>query len=510
MIRNAMSFSGFTIEELLNATDAEEVDGLLHNKSSDELIDIHCEDVPVGKFAAYEIYLREKRYNVDFSGELLLELKEKVRATLATAIAVRNYVAKFGIPHRLVVYNAMYSVTRTACALLEHRGVPYYSLHAGPNLPHRLQRLMINRHDGFGTIRHQLEQWPRYQHVAPSASQLSFVTDHLLHMIKGRSVFSYSSGRTKKSKCIREIYEIAPEKKVLTALLSSNDERSAAETIGAYVPPQDLLFPTQSDWVRAVIDYVRGQEDLFLIVRVHPRELPNRRDSIESEHARQLMSAFEELPKNVAINWPNENLSIFDMLDQSDVFLSAWSSLGKDIPIFGRPVVVYSGQLLNYPADLNFVGEGYSDYFDAIRSAIDKPFDSSRIRLAYRWSVFEQLRSTVDIGDSFFHREYRSRNVFSRSWVAIRRRMQKEFIERRDIARRSSDLQSAHLINGIIESGNSSILELLEPEAVEQGTVEHEAIDIRNETRRLADALFPTQEAKLSSRLYASLCTAFD
>ncbi len=148
--------------------------------------------------------------------------------------------------------------------------------------------------------------------------------------------------------------------------MSSYDERFSAESTLGIKPIKDLMFPSQIEWIMSLIEYVKNREELFLIIRVHPRDFPNQRDSVTSEHSKKLKEAFSQLPSNAIVNWPEEKISLYDLKDGTDVFLNAWSMAGVEMTILGKPVVIYSSELVAYPDDLNFIGKTIPDYFNKI------------------------------------------------------------------------------------------------------------------------------------------------
>src|SRR5262249_27070023 len=149
------------------------------------------------------------------------------------------------------------------------------------------------------------------------------------------------------------------------------------------------LFKTQIDWLQFLLSFLAERSDLFLIVRIHPREFPNKREQVQSHHARRLKEALSQLPANVAVNWPSDGISMYDLVDQTDMFLNSWSSVGKEMSLLGIPVVIYSPELPFYPQDLNYCGFTVKEYVHAIEQALDDGWSFERSRRAYRWSALE-------------------------------------------------------------------------------------------------------------------------
>ena len=132
--------------------------------------------------------------------------------------------------------------------------------------------------------------------------------------------------------------------------------------------------------IRALIGYVEGKENLALIIRVHPREFPNKREGVLSEHARILQAVLAGLPPNVKVNWPTDHVSLYDLANIADVFANGWSTAGKEMAWLGLPVVLYSNDLTLYPPSLNYVGTTKPEYFRQIEQALNDGWDPERIR----------------------------------------------------------------------------------------------------------------------------------
>ena len=279
-------------------------------------------------------------------------------------------------PDRIVLYNALYSVNRTVCRLAELRGIPQYFLHAGENLSNRLETLVFAKDQAFSYYRHLRSQWPRFEHRPCPPQAMRAATDHLLEVARGRSAWAYSAASGNRAD-LRKAFGIRDGQRVICATMSSDDERFGAEVVGVLPPTEGLLYAKQVDWIRALVAYVEARPDLCLVIRVHPREFPNKREGVLSDHARLLKEAFANLPANARINWPTENVSLYDLAAITDVFANGWSSAGKEMSLLGLPVVLYSPQFVLYPPGLNYVGTSTAGYFAEIERALADFWESN-------------------------------------------------------------------------------------------------------------------------------------
>jgi hypothetical protein len=505
LIRKSFGLEGPHLSDLVDEQSVDEADAILSNADRHSLIDLEIDGIQLGKIALYQLMLRKKRIETDLSddeiGEYLVELRNTIYAWQAGKKLLDREM-----PDRVVVYNALYSVNRVVCKLAERRGIPHYFLHAGGNLFNRLQTLWIGRGDTFSFFPHLLRKWPDFADIACDPDDLRLITEHYLELLRGRSTFVYSSPKSAGYVDVRKLFGVKPSQKLLVATLGSYDEERAAEVVGARIHLTQPLFPTQIEWVQSLLSYAQRRPDIFLVLRVHPREFPNKREGMLSHHAQQLRLVFADLPANVAVNWPDDKLSMYDLADQTDVFLNSWSTVGKEMALLGIPVVLYAPELAFYPADLGYSGTTVSSYFSAIEKALADGWSFERVRRAYRWYVFEFIRAAVFLGDSFPKREGFRRGVRQRLIEQIDRRFVPGFEQRWDCSRRDASAATVDQVLALFETGASSVVDLINPQRSDGRADESESAALAREAVRLANALFPGRDARTTSRLYRALC----
>jgi hypothetical protein len=364
------------------------------------------------------------------------------------------------------------------------RGIPVYVIHAGPNLAHRLQTLLIAR-DSTTLAMYRLVEQARAQAAWPAnGDELNEVTDHFVEVLRGQNVFAYSAAKSHED--WRPRLGIRPDQKLLVATMSSYDEYLAARAVGEQPDEASLLFSTQIEWVRALVAWVRTRPELFLLLRVHPREFPNKRERVKSQHAAQLEQALVDLPPNVRVNWPDDKLSLYDIAEYADVVLNAWSSAGKEMALLGRPVIVYCPSLLMYAPEINIVAETRVAYFAAIEEALSEPWSFERIRRAFRWCAVEYVRAVVSIADGFDYSEARATTLRGRAKNALLALPDARQVY--DLWRRPRDLPAGDRIAQLLIEGKTSLLDV--PAARREVSVGEETALIRAQLARLVSALY--------------------
>lgn len=504
ILRKGFGFKGPNLSEVLTIQDRLDVENILSRVTQGSIEAMACDGVPIGKIALYQVVLRYKKVDTNFSDPEWKHYLVELRNALLALRAGRTMIDRYK-PDRVLVYNGLYAVNHAVCSLAESRGIPAYFAHAGPNFSRRLQSLILGRGQSFSYMPKVLEQWPRFADVPCTARQLQRATDHLIELFRGKSIFAYSAQKAASRFDARTYFGVKADQKFVVATLSSNDEYAAGILVGAQKPWSGLLFASQIEWVRALIEFVKFRPDIFLVIRVHPREFPNRRDKRKSQHAHEMEEAFASLPENAAVNWPADGISIYDLADQTDVFLNAWSSVGKEMTMLGIPVVIYSRKLPLYPTSINYLGETHDEYFGAIDRALKDGWSLERARATYRWAVYESVRATIDISDSYSEIENPVRSIPQRLFHRIRRALTPKYVQHGDIRRRNPQLAAAAQVNRLFWGGAWTTIEQISVENCEQDSLENETMALRVELRRLADALYPNAELRAASGLYDKL-----
>jgi hypothetical protein len=276
----------------------------------------------------------------------------------------------------------------------------------------------------------------------------------------------------------------------MVATMSSYDELFAGEITGQMPTLARGVFQSQIDWIKSLVEFVKRRDDLFLLIRVHPREFPNKRDRVKSEHAVQLEEQFEHLPKNASVNWPSDGVSLYDLAEEMDLCLNAWSNAGKEMTFLGIPVVLYSSQTIFYHPGINYSADTAAEYFRLIDVALADGWRLENTKAAFRWYALDDLYSRIDLSESFSFHEHSHPPKPIRALMRLIRLVYPGFQQTRDCRRRAPTLRMAHLATKVIEGGYDSLLDILVPEDFPAVSPEEEERAIRAEILRFARSLY--------------------
>lgn len=492
LIRDSFGFAGSALADELTGEDRAQARALAEQATPADFLALKIDGVEIGRAALGTFLLLYKKISFDFSPKEWAALRTELQHTLLSFFGARRLFDRER-PDRLLVYSSGYSVNLVVCRLAEARGISQYYMNAGSNITDRLQKVVLAR--GSSLQRRLIDHWPAYRARPCPPGAMRYVTDHFIELMRGRSGFVYSPARVGNADAVRASLGVPEGRKVLLATMSSYDELFAAEATGLFSSDYRTPFATQVDWLRALIDWCRGRSDVYLLIRVHPREFPNRRDGVKSEHAHQLEAAFSDLPANCRVNWPSDGISLYDIAEFTDVCLNSWSTAGKEMTLLGIPTVIYAPDLVFYAADLNYVGETSVDYFAQVERALADGWSIEHCRRMFRWQALEDSYSRIDISDSFRRDENHRPSLPARAVHRGLRMLDPLWREKRDCRRRAIRLKAAPLIGRILGEGRESILDVRPPGDLESATEAEETQSLRRELRRLMAALYSQPQA---------------
>ena len=398
IIRKGFNLKGYGIGRMLADRDREEIASLMTALNKDSFENLVIDGIAIGKTALYEFLIGHKKMTANLTESEWAECLPDIKNALISFFACRAILDKEK-PDSILMYNTLYSVNHVWKKYAERKNIPVYFLHHAANISDNENTLIIAKNDSFYYAQELKRIWSKVREATVPQEMFQYVTDHFLELLKATHYRVYSAPKSRSPIHVRKFFNIKDDQKILTATMASYDEIFAVGYVGALSVPKDLIFASQIDWIEALIDYVKKRRELFLIIRVHPREFPNKREPVKSEHAVALEYHLKNLPENIKVNWPNDSLSLYDLAQETNVFLNSWSSVGVEMSQLGIPVVTYLREFNFYPYDLNYSATSRKDYFDKIELALKEGWNFGSIKYAYRWLALNYCRPITRLKD---------------------------------------------------------------------------------------------------------------
>lgn len=355
------------------------------------------------QFALYEFWLNHKLFSEEIVPELWPEYLAVFENTLKTLLASQRMMVELK-PDRIVSYNALYSVNRMVAAIADTKSISHFTLHAGRHHKRRLQHMTVYKGIGYEVMLNRLPRVEAYRMAPCTPAQVAIVTEHVRELFEANSMWVYSiKGGHHSSMQLLDLFEVREEQKVLLAVMRSADERQAGRYAGIRHYDSNPLFADQFEWLAWLVEFAKRSPEYVIIFRVHPREFPNKREAVTSQNAYAFMDYIEklELPANLHINLPRDNISLHDLLKITDVMLNNTSTAGLEASLFGIPVIGGRDELYSFDLALQEEPNSIEDYVEKIAAACAIGWRFSRVIGAYRWLNYLFSETEIDISDGY-------------------------------------------------------------------------------------------------------------
>ena len=384
--------------------------------------------VPIGAYASYEVLLNHKIVNAHIPEHLWGTYLDSVRNCLLSLVAIKKILINNKFDY-LFTYNRNYSTNKTASTFAERSGIKTISLTASGPMDDMYGRILMTHQDLQIATFNRSKSWEVVKNFPLHKSELKKVNDHLEAILQARSPWVYStkfSGLTDAE--IRKKLQIASDRRIVLLTLSSADEVFAARIIN--VLPSDfgtnLLFESQIDWIRYILDISPLLPQYHFVVRVHPREFPNKRESVLSSSAFELLDLAKNSSRaNVTFNFPDDGISLYDFIRITDRLLTGNSSAAIEFAAHGIPVIAHNeNNNTNLPSEILHTARNLREYFELLSKDSLTEYQLSHMRFAHRWIYFRNFRIASEVG--FRHRRFKRRIIS----FAISRALKYEFIQR--------------------------------------------------------------------------------
>jgi len=276
----------------------------------------------VGRIAAYELILERKLASIDRVILYWDDYQQRLRSTLLSYFAAKNLIKAQQI-EAVVAYNGLYSVNRVVLLYANSIGIQAWAIAAGSHQENKFSKISLYRFDSLPVHAMKSKEWEKARHIPLAAEQVASVKRHFLQLQKAKSNFVYSTpkrGVHPDELCAK--LNIPKNKKIILVTMSSPDEFIALEAINFLAPKKDGIFKSVNDWITFLIQFMESRNDCHLIIRVHPRQFPNKREKIKSENAAILENILSKTFPNVSINWPTDQISLYDLATITDLVLN--------------------------------------------------------------------------------------------------------------------------------------------------------------------------------------------
>lgn len=201
-----------------------------------------------------------------------------------------------------------------------------------------------------------IDDWENRKELALPASLVDEIYEDLIFRMSTSGGHIFSKNYSGDADSIKKLFKINDCNKVIAVFPSSNDEITALEemsmALNASIETGDV-FESQMDWLSCIIEFARKNDDVRVIIKIHPRLLDTHRDVRVADELAMYEEMAANLPGNVFFVWPKDSVSAYDILMFADLGLTSWGTMGLEIAKLGIPVVTALSKSVSVTPGIN-------------------------------------------------------------------------------------------------------------------------------------------------------------
>lgn len=365
--------------------------------------DLEVSGVRVGRYAAYLTLLHHKVADITATPAAWAEYRSDLRNALLVLGALPAMLAEAD-PTHVVVYNPLYPTNRMLAEVAAQRGIGLVGVHAGSYVPARYDTVGVYGHISnsqtlvdSSTIRAGFGE-------PCTPAEVAAVGRHLTELVAGNDPWVYSSAPARRDPAdLRASLGLRPDSPVVVALLSSPDETRASMLVDAeWHRDPDRGYSDLTEFIAALRILATDAPEVDVVLRLHPRLSPNKRETVVSPDLEAILDALSDLPSNAHVNAPGDGISLYDLARIAAAAVNQSSSSGLELMVLGLPVVSFDPVRQNaYPPQLGPCVERDrpQDLAPTVRAAVAAGRSLDRSIAAFRWYATVTLRDLLLLED---------------------------------------------------------------------------------------------------------------
>ena len=407
-LNDSIGMSDVFIEDSLPIDFNDQISRILKDFDVSNWQDFVFDGIAIGRIASYEFLLNNKVIGAEISCNIETEFVAAVRNVLLTLLSLEKHFLS-NTYDVVIFYNRLYGTNHIVSILAKRFGIKSFNLFPAGPIDDLYSRVILCENDEFLFSANKSAEWFEFSQKRLSLLEFGRVRNHIKSLQSAKSPWVYSLAKAGKSaESIRAYFNIPANSKIYLLALSSADEVFAAQTIGI-APSNDKstkkdIFHDQFDWINFVLENANQFKDSFFLIRVHPREFPNKREAITSQNALRLQALANQTQiSNVAFNLPTDQISLYDLAPCVEKILTGNSSAGIEFCMMGIPVVCHNPTFLtNFPHAIASIPESRSAYLNELSRTIVKEEILQKSLLAHKWMYFKTFSLSQKIQPFFW------------------------------------------------------------------------------------------------------------
>ena len=362
-----------------------------------ELSSFKFNDLDIGRLTAFETFIKYKKNEFSINQIEMVHWKNGIYQGLLAQLAGERIIDVYG-PDLVLSYSPQYAASAVFAAVCNKKSIPVYFMEGSVHLGERFEALQFWNWETHGLIDPAIESFKLNGKSFETERDINRINQHLKITEQSRSFGAYSVKKQKKYDVFAD-FDIPKEMKVVLCTLSSTDEIFSGYVIGK-IPLshyEGRVFRTQFDWIHETIELAKKHQNIFFIIRLHPRMVSNRRENVVSPEVEKWRKLLNVLPQNVAVDYPEFKRSVSGYFDQIDLLITGWSSTAIDAMAIGVPALSFDAAVSWFPPEVVYACTDENEYEVVILQKLQEGRNENNRVLAFAWLNHRLIKGTIPV-----------------------------------------------------------------------------------------------------------------
>lgn len=329
----------FLLEDYIDDDDKSKIKKVLKKITKNNFLKFDYQGFKIGRISVHENFIKFRREDFNISNYEFKKILLSIENLIINIIALNKITKEFK-PNILITENGTYSISRLYVEYFKKRGCKTYTVDGTPNNSTRNNNIHLYKNstfEGQQFIKKNYEKLIKNQNIVNSGLQDSL--NHFRFAFLSKALRNYSKQIEYKN--VKNYFKIDKKQKIILLSTSSYDEVTGTSLLHYKNPDKQLIF-SQVEAITRTIKFVSKNKNYFLIIRQHPRDSKNSSVS-------KFLKSQKKLPPNVVINTPKDDISVYNILLETDINLNSWSSVGLESSILGIPTFHLTNYFIHFP-----------------------------------------------------------------------------------------------------------------------------------------------------------------
>jgi hypothetical protein len=356
--------------------------------ADDELLTASYGEWHIAQWVRTSVQSHFRANEIDVSRPAVAKVMRSYLASGLVACFALDRLLDEQAPDVFLLFNGRQSSTRVALELAKSKGVRTVVHERGP----RNETLRMVENETCASLEPIRQFWADWGDVPLTAEELEQTASFMAGREHGRDLsWTQFTSTVQPLDEVRAALRLRADRPVWALFTSSDDEVSGEAD---WASP----FPTQRDWVARTIEYARRNPQIDLVIRVHPNTGSKRSTGANRKQLQEMRALAENLPPNVRMVDPEDEISSYSLMDIAAVGLVWVSTVGLEMACKGKSVVVAAGNQVHGTSFVTTVvdTDAYEDTLDPLLGLAADAVSADVRRLALRFAYGAFFRIGID------------------------------------------------------------------------------------------------------------------